>query len=218
MQALADQQSRYNEVLNQQRATYEQSAAAAAQEIAGRATAGQQRATELANQLAASLAGEGISAQPLQAQSQLQQQLMQEANRYEQNYQTRVGQLAEQRFAEAERTGELMRQGAAGQLENQFASLRSALQRQRLQDILAAQRQIAEQEVAMQRAAAKAASSGGNSLRNTYLELQIAEKARKLQNPFAGQEVELLANYGSYPPEVQALLDPMMEDLLQSLQ
>ena len=218
MQRLMEQQNEFKNLLARNRQTYEQGAAMAAQEIANRATAGQQRATELANQLANAMQLQGVSAQPLQAQAQLQQQLMQESQRYQQDYQTRMAQLAAQRFADAERSSELVRQGAAGQLENQFTALQSALQRQRLQDILSAQEQIAKQEIEMQKAAAAAAraaaSGGGNSLKNTLLELQIAEKARKLQNPFASDIGQVLGSYSAFPPEIQQLIDPFIQDAL----
>jgi len=143
MQRLMEQQNEFKNLLARNRQTYEQGAAMAAQEIANRATAGQQRATELANQLANAMRLEGVSAQPLQAQAQLQQQLMQESQRYQQDYQTRMNQLAAQRFTDAERSSELIRQGAGGQLENQYRALQTALERQRLQDIMGAQKQVA---------------------------------------------------------------------------
>ena len=222
MQRLMEQQNEFKNILARNRQTYEQGAAMAAQEIANRATAGQQRATELANQLANAMRLEGVSAQPLQAQAQLQQQLMQQSQGYQQDYQTRMSQLAAQRFADAERSSELIRQGAGGQLENQYRALQTALERQRLQDILGAQKQVAEQQIDIQRAAAAAAraaaSSGGNSLRNTLLELQIAEKAQALQDPFGASirknPADWLALFQGASPEQQAAIAPYFQGII----
>lgn len=133
---LADQYKQNVGNINQ---SYLQGVAAQNQEIARRAAEQQAMAQRVAQQLSTSLAGEGISAQPIQGQAQTIQGTLAATNQFQRDLQDRMAQLAASANAGALSGGELVRQGAAGTLENNYNSLLNALQSAREQEIMQAQ-------------------------------------------------------------------------------
>jgi len=133
---LADQYKRNVGTINQ---SYLQGVAAQNQEIARRAAEQQAMAQRTAQQLSASLTGEGISAQPIQGQAQNITNTLATTNQFQRDLQDRMAQLAASSQAGALSGGELVRQGASGTLENNYNSLLNALQSAREQEIMQAQ-------------------------------------------------------------------------------
>jgi hypothetical protein len=133
---LAEQYKRNVGNINQ---SYLQGVAAQNQEIARRAAEQQAMAQRTAQQLSASLTGEGISAQPIQGQAQNIANTLATTNQFQRDLQDRMAQLAASSQAGALSSGELVRQGAAGTLEGNYNSLLNALQAAREQEIMQAQ-------------------------------------------------------------------------------
>jgi hypothetical protein len=133
--------------------SYLQGITAQNQEIARRAQEQQAMAQRTAQQLAGSMTGEGISAQPIQGQAQNIANTLATTNQFQQDLQDRMSQLAATSNANNLASGELVRQGAGGTLENNYNAMLNDLQNARGQEILQAQ----------QSAAQAAAGSGGSA-------------------------------------------------------
>jgi len=133
---LSDQYKQNMGGINQ---SYLQGVAAQNQEIARRAAEQQAMAQRTAEQLSTSLAGEGISAQPIQGQAQNIANTLATTNQFQRDLQDRMAQLAASSQAGSLAGGELVRQGAAGNLENNYNSMLNALQTAREQQIMEAQ-------------------------------------------------------------------------------
>lgn len=123
--------------------SYLQGVAAQNQEIARRAAEQQAMAQRTAQQLAGSLTGEGISAQPIQGQAQNIANTLSTTNQFQRDLQDRMAQLAASTHAGSLSSGELVRQGAAGTLENNYNAMLNQLQNARNQEILQAQQSVA---------------------------------------------------------------------------
>jgi hypothetical protein len=133
---LADQYKQNLGGINQ---SYLQGIAAQNNEIARRAAEQQAMAQRTAQQLAGSLTGEGISAQPIQGQAENIVNTLATTNQFQRDLQDRMSQLAASSQAGSLASGELVRQGAAGTLENNYSAMLSALQNARAQEIMQAQ-------------------------------------------------------------------------------
>lgn len=123
--------------------SYLQGIAAQNQEIARRAQEQQAMAQRTAQQLAGSLTGEGISAQPIQGQAQNIANTLATTNQFQRDLQDRMSQLAATSNANNLASGELVRQGAGGTLENNYNAMLNQLQNARNQEILQAQQSVA---------------------------------------------------------------------------
>jgi hypothetical protein len=108
-------------------------------EIARRAAQGQADAANLAKELSGSLTGLGVNAQPLQQQANINAQQAAQGSQYERDFTNRLAQIAAMNDANALTNNELVRQGAAGTLEQNYSQMLSALQNARDQEILNAQ-------------------------------------------------------------------------------
>lgn len=108
-------------------------------EIARRAAQGNVDAANLAKELSGSLTGLGVNAQPIQQQANINAQQAAQAAGYEKDFTNRLAQIAAMNEANALSGNELVRQGAAGTLEQNYAQMLSALQNAKEQEILGAQ-------------------------------------------------------------------------------
>lgn len=119
--------------------SYLQGVAAQNQEIARRAAEQQAMAQRTAQQLAGSLTAEGISAQPIQGQAENIANTLATTNQFQRDLQDRMMQLAASSQAGSLAGGEMVRQGAAGNLENNYNAMLNALQSAREQQIMEAE-------------------------------------------------------------------------------
>lgn len=108
-------------------------------EIARRAAEGQAQASNLAKELTGSLTGLGVNAQPIQQQAAMNAQQAAQGAQYEKDFTARLAQIAAMNEANALSGNELVRQGAAGSLEQNYAQMLTALQNAKEQEILGAQ-------------------------------------------------------------------------------
>ena len=108
-------------------------------EIARRAAEGQAQASNLAKELTGSLTGLGVNAQPIQQQAKMNAQQAAQGAQYEKDFTNRLAQIAAMNEANALSGNELVRQGAAGSLEQNYAQMLTALQNAKEQEILGAQ-------------------------------------------------------------------------------
>lgn len=108
-------------------------------EIARRAAEGQAQASNLAKELTGSLTGLGVNAQPIQQQAAMNAQQAAQGAQYEKDFTARLAQIAAMNEANALSGNELVRQGAAGSLEQNYAQILTALQNAKEQEILGAQ-------------------------------------------------------------------------------
>lgn len=109
------------------------------EEIARRAAEQQAMAQRTAQQLAGSLTGEGISAQPITANAQNIANTLATTNQFQRDLQQRMAEIAASTHAGALSSGELVRQGAAGTLEQNYNAMLNALQNARAQQIASLQ-------------------------------------------------------------------------------
>ena len=143
-------------------------------EIARRAAQGQADTNNLVKELSGSLTGLGVSAQPLQQQAKISAQQATQGSQYEQDFTNRLAQIAAMNDANALTNNELVRQGASGSLEQNYAQMLSALQSAKEQELTSAQM------------GGSSGSSGGGGGSDSLDQMSKYLKTRQLFNEVMG--------------------------------
>jgi hypothetical protein len=120
-------------------ALYQQGSAAIQAEITRRMAESAARNTESSNQVAAAVGGIGGSASAASAQAAANQASLASSQGYQQDLASRMDQIVAANQRSAENSGELVRQGASGNLENNYNAMINALLAQREQSMMQAQ-------------------------------------------------------------------------------
>ena len=189
----------------------QQSQAAMAQRVAQQIA--EQQARQTALQQSAQSMGQNIGALTQQQAGNLAS--LQSSAGFQQDLSQRMAQIVADNQRSMENTGELVRQGASGNLETNYQALLGALQSGREQNIMSAQQ--------------TAASSAGSpakerTSKDVYDDLNYASKIEKLvygdksANPFSGVSKDKLFEIwynatGSDDPKQQALADELAQYL-----
>ena len=129
----------FKQGLASNQALYQQGSAAIQAEITRRMAESAARNSEASAQVAAAVGGIGGSASAGSAQAAANQASLAASQGYQQDLASRMDQIVAANQRSAENSGELVRQGASGNLENNYNAMINALLAQREQNLLQAQ-------------------------------------------------------------------------------
>ena len=129
----------FKQGLANNQALYQQGSAAIQAEITRRMAESAARNAETSGQVAAAVGGIGGSASAGMAQAAANQASLAASQGYQQDLASRMDQIMGANQRSAENSGELVRQGASGNLENGYNAILNALMAQREQGLLQAQ-------------------------------------------------------------------------------
>jgi hypothetical protein len=129
----------FKQGLANNQALYQQGSAAIQAEITRRMAESAARNAETSRQVAAAVGGIGGSASAASAQAAANQASLAASQGYQQDLTNRLDQIMAANQRSAENSGELVRQGASGNLENNYNAILNALMAQREQGLLQAQ-------------------------------------------------------------------------------
>ena len=129
----------FKQGLANNQALYQQGSAAIQAEITRRMAESAARNSEASGQVAAAVGGIGGSASAASAQAAANQASLASSQGYQQDLASRMDQIVAANQRSAENSGELVRQGASGNLETNYNAMINALLAQREQNMLEAQ-------------------------------------------------------------------------------
>ena len=175
---------------------------AIAQRIAEQQAAAQQRSTDLAQ----SIAGLGGNAAAIQAQSQGLQDALRASSGFQQDLSQRLAQVAANSQRQYESSGDLVRQGAAGTLENNYNSMLNALMAQM-------EAQKAEAQAAVSGGGGGGRSSGSSGGETDYTKMLKNEASKTVgewilneYTPTADDLAKVMLMRGGNEPEILTYL------------
>ena len=168
-------------------ALYQQGSAAIQAEITRRMAEAAARNTELGNQIGAAVAGIGGNASVPQSQVAANAATLSASQGFQQDLANRLDQIVAANQRSVENSGDLVRQGASGNLENNYQQVLNALMAQREQQIAQAQ-----QSSASGGGGGGGSSSSGTDYSKAYKQAVDKQRLEWMLNDYTPSDTEVV--------------------------